>query len=196
LCYPEIHFKLIHDEIPIINSPATENYVNILFDLFGKEVAKKVVEFTYNDEKINIHGYLGDPSLSRSSGLSSSVFVNNRYVQSPLINEALDEAYKDYVMVKKHPFYIIFLTLNPASVDFNIHPTKKIIRFENENELLHHLIVILKEVVNEKFGKFKSEKLIKSSLESYENEESIESIAKSVPIFQNNVSRNQRYIQN
>lgn len=184
LCYPSIHFKLIHDEIPIINSPATNNYTNILFDLYGKEVAKKVVEFSYMDENIKIRGYLGDPSLSRNTGLSSSVFVNNRYVMSPLINEALDEAYKDYLMVKKHPFFIILLSLDPATVDFNIHPTKKIIRFEHENELLGHLIVILKRIVTEKFGRFKTEDLMKES-ENLDDAKKIESIAQSVSTIQN-----------
>ncbi|MBD3351178.1 MAG: DNA mismatch repair endonuclease MutL [Candidatus Lokiarchaeota archaeon] len=161
LAYPKIHFKLVHNDIPIINSPSTDRYQNVIFDLYGKKVVKNLIEFEYKDNEMKIWGYLGDPSLSRSTTLSSSLFVNGRYVVSPLVKNAMETAYKGYIMVKKHPFYILFLKLNPSTVDFNIHPTKKVIRFENSTEFLKKLTRILKIKVNEKFGKLKTESRIK-----------------------------------
>ncbi|MHA1872369.1 MAG: DNA mismatch repair endonuclease MutL, partial [Promethearchaeota archaeon] len=137
----------------------SSKYINAIFDVYGKDVVKNLKEFKYEDETmdfIKIHGFLGDPSIARSTPLSSSLFVNNRYVTSPLIQKAMQEAYKDYIMVKKYPFYILFLYIKPDTVDFNIHPTKKIIRFANEQKLLSTLVNILKKEVEEKFGQSQS----------------------------------------
>ncbi|MCP4760344.1 MAG: hypothetical protein GY870_01100, partial [archaeon] len=152
LCYPKIHFKLINNDIPVIISATTDRPINCIFDIYGKKVTKSVVDFSYTDPLFEINGFLGQPSLSQSTTLSSSIFVNKRYIKSPLIKKALDEAYKDYVMVHKHPFFIIFLKVDPATVDFNIHPTKKVIRFENETILLKRLVNVLREIVEDKFG--------------------------------------------
>ncbi|MHA1394015.1 MAG: DNA mismatch repair endonuclease MutL [Promethearchaeota archaeon] len=163
LLHPEIHFKFVSNGKTIINSPATTNYRNILFNLYGKNIVNKVVEFNHEEEDIKIKGFLGDPSLSRSSTISSSVYVNNRFVISPLINKAMDEAYKDFLMTKKHPFYILFIELDPSKIDVNVHPTKKIIRFENESEFYLKIEKIMREIVINKFGYKKSIDLIKAS---------------------------------
>jgi len=163
LLNPKIHFKLISNGKTIINSPSTENYKNILFNLYGKEIVEKVVEIKYEDDEIKIWGFLGDPALSRNSYQFSSVFVNGRFVISPLINKAMDESYKNFIMTKKHPFFILFIELDKKKVDINVHPTKKIIKFENESNFYVKLEKILKEIVIKEFGYKKSIDLIKSS---------------------------------
>ncbi|MHA1728210.1 MAG: DNA mismatch repair endonuclease MutL [Promethearchaeota archaeon] len=155
LAYPGIHFKLIHGDLPIINSPSTKKRINAVFDIYGKSITKNLAEFAYDDPLFKINGFLGDPSLSRSTPLSSSVFVNNRYVKSPMINNAMNDAYKGYLMVKKYPFFIVFLEIEPNKIDVNIHPTKKVIRFEKEESLMKRLIFILRGIVEEKFGRKK-----------------------------------------
>jgi len=152
LAYPQIHFKLMHNNSEILNSPKSQSPLNVILDIYGRNVAKNLREINYSDGEMEISGYLGDPSLARTSSLTSSVFVNKRYVKSPLIENAIKQAYKDYIMINKRPFYIVFLKINPSSVDFNIHPTKKVIRFENEVELLTKLISYFSKSVEDNFG--------------------------------------------
>lgn len=152
LAYPEIHFKLVHNDITIINSPSTKKHENVIFDIYGKRVAKNIKKFDVKDSKFEIWGYLGEPKLSRGTKSMSTVFINRRYVKSPLVEKVMEEAYRDFVMINKHPFYIIFLEIQPDMVDFNIHPTKKLVRFEDEQFLLRRMIHLMKNIVKSKFG--------------------------------------------
>lgn len=154
LAYPSIHIKLVHGNTPIINSPASKKKINAVFDVYGKNITKNLTEFSFNDSNFNIDGFLGDPSISRTtSNISSSLFVNGRFVSSPMINNAMKEAYKGYLMVNKLPFFILFMEFDPEEIDVNIHPTKKIIRFANETLILKRLTYVLKDIVGDRFGK-------------------------------------------
>ncbi len=153
LAYPQINFKLVHNSKPILSSPSSSEHLNAVFDVYGKDYAKNCVKFSYQCNSFVIEGYLGDPKLAQSTAHSSSVFINKRYVISPTVQEAMKIAYKDYIMINKHPFYILFLTIDPAKVDFNIHPTKKIVRFEEEDVFLTTLADAMRSQVNDIFGK-------------------------------------------
>ncbi len=65
----------------------------------------------------------------------------------------MKQGYKDYIMLNKHPYYVVFLTMDPAKVDFNIHPTKKVVRFEEEEVILATLSEVMRAQVNKIFGK-------------------------------------------
>ncbi|MHA1112676.1 MAG: DNA mismatch repair endonuclease MutL [Promethearchaeota archaeon] len=155
IAYPKINFKLVHNSKPILSSPSSPDHLNAIFDVFGKEYAKKCVKFSIHHNLFEIEGYLGDPTLSQSTSHFSSVFINQRYVVSPTVHEAMRHGYKDYIMINKHPYYVVFLSIDPSKVDFNIHPTKKIVRFEEEEVILAALSEVMRTQVNEIFGKTK-----------------------------------------
>lgn len=176
LAYPEVHFKLVHNEIPVLNSPSTKKHENVIFDIYGKRIARNVEKFDIRDSKFEIWGFLGKPMLSRSTKSMSTVFINRRFVRSPLIEKAMDEAYRDYVMIHKHPFYIIFIDLEPDMVDFNIHPTKKIVKFEGEHFLLRRIISLMKNVVEDRFGS-----RAKVEVQRESNKQKSKSVSRSIP---------------
>ncbi|MBN2155183.1 MAG: DNA mismatch repair endonuclease MutL [Candidatus Lokiarchaeota archaeon] len=152
LGYPEINFKLMQDSTPILSSPSSSDPVNAIFDVYGKDFAKNSVFFRESHNLFTIEGYIGDPTLAQSTSHNTTVFINGRYVISPTVHEAMKFAYKSYIMIHKHPFYVLFLTIDPSKVDFNIHPTKKIVRFEEEETILSALSEVTRSVVNQKFG--------------------------------------------
>jgi len=150
--YPTINIRLLHDGKSIFSSPSSTDYRNAIFDVFGKEYAKNSYPFSFKHSLFEIRGYLGDPKLAQATSHSSTVFINQRYVISTTVQEAMQEGYKDYIMIHKYPFYVVFLSVDPSKVDFNIHPTKKVVRFEEEEEILVALREGIRSTVTALFG--------------------------------------------
>lgn len=100
---------------------------NAILEIFGKSYLK-------NSEKFSL-GFLGNAELFKSNRDSIFVFINGRSVKSKLIEDAVIEAYHTKLMKGKYPFALIFLTVNPADIDVNVHPSKKIVKFANNGEI-------------------------------------------------------------
>jgi DNA mismatch repair protein MutL len=166
LGYPQINFKLVHNAKQVISSPSSSDYLNSIFDISGKDYAKNCVKFSINHALFSIFGYLGDPVLTQSTSHSSSLFINKRFVISPTFHEAMRQAFKDYIMINKHPYYVAFLTIDPSKVDFNIHPTKRIVRFEEEDVFLATLSEELRVIIKEIFGQANITGQLDQSVES------------------------------
>lgn len=166
IAYPEINFKLVHNSKPIITSPSSSDRLNGIFDIYGKKYAKNCTKFSFTHKLFMIEGYLGDPKLAQSTSHSSSVFINQRFVVSPTVNEAIKHGYKDYIMINKHPYFVVFLSVDPSKVDFNIHPTKKVVRFEDEEVILAALSEAMRTKVNEIFGNTKVTGQLDESIEA------------------------------
>lgn len=113
---------------------------NTLIELFGVSVLKnlKNVEF----------GYVGNLSLTRSTKDFIFTFVNSRPVKSKIIEEALIDAYYTHLMKGKYPFAIINLKVDPKSIDVNVHPSKKIIKFSDENKIYHEIYSVVNSALN------------------------------------------------
>lgn len=141
LVYPEIHFLYKHNELEILNCPSSHELLDMVFHIYGKQKAKKMQEIKYShpDGLLKISGLLGEPEISLKNRRNSSLFVNKRYVISDYFFEVINAAYKGFLMIGRQPFFIINLDVDPASVDFNIHPKKLTIRFNNEKVLFPYI---------------------------------------------------------
>jgi DNA mismatch repair protein MutL len=133
------------------------------------------VEYAEKDPFIKIKGLLGHPQIAKKGRSYSSLFINNRYVISDVLFRAIREAYEGTLMINKHPFFVLFLELNPTVIDFNVHPKKLHVRFEREEALYNKVYNILRGFVEEKFIE-KEAKYITTELEDFiprsKNEES------------------------
>ncbi|MHA1804892.1 MAG: DNA mismatch repair endonuclease MutL [Promethearchaeota archaeon] len=138
LANPELHFYYVHDDMQILNCPLSNDLKTTVFHLYGKNIAREMIPFEYTDKEkfIYLHGLLGSPKIARKSRKDSSIFLNKRYIISDIVFKAVQEAYKGTLMVNRHPFFILFLEIDPSHVDFNVHPKKLLVRFEDE-ELIH-----------------------------------------------------------
>lgn len=108
---------------------------NAIVEIFGKNVLKNMKKFKL--------GYLGNGAIYRSTKDSIFTFVNNRMVKSKIVESAVIDGYYTKLMKGKYPFAIIFLDISPKDVDVNVHPSKKIVKFADEEEVYNY---VLKEI--------------------------------------------------
>jgi DNA mismatch repair protein MutL len=153
LAFPELHFIYQHNDLMVLNCPGLNDLKTTVFHIYGKKIAKYVEDFEYKEkiESFKIYGLIGHPQISVKNRNLSSLFLNHRYVISDLLLRAISEAYKGTLMINKHPFFIIFLDLKPSTIDFNVHPKKLYIRFEEEDLIYNRVYNVIRKFVEEKF---------------------------------------------
>ncbi|MCY6483905.1 DNA mismatch repair endonuclease MutL [Clostridium aestuarii] len=100
--------------------------------VYGKNVFENIMSFEKHGDIASAYGYIGNAEISRGSRNNQSIFVNKRYIKSPLITAAVENAFKSFLTVNKHPFFVLFLEIYPEFIDVNVHPTKSEIKFEDE----------------------------------------------------------------
>jgi DNA mismatch repair protein MutL len=136
LSYPGIHFKLAHNSRMLFQSPGSGDPLNTVVAAYGREVAKEMLPVATPEEApVAVRGYTSRPSVTRTSRSHQAFFVNGRLVRSPMLSRALDEAYKGYVPAGRYPVACLFIDVDPAQVDVNVHPTKMEVRFASEREV-------------------------------------------------------------
>ena len=151
LAYPQIHFIYNHNEMNILNCPGSNDLRTTVFHIYGKKVANFMELINYKGNNIKLHGLLGHSEVSKNNRTHSSLFLNKRYVISDLLFRAVQEAYKGILMIGKFPFFILHLEIDPSVIDFNVHPKKLQIRFENEEYVYNKVYNIVRMCVEEKF---------------------------------------------
>jgi len=151
LAYPKLHFIYTHNDLTIVNCPASNDLKTTVFHIYGKKVASLMEPININEENFNLHGLMGHSEISKNNRTQSSIFLNKRYVISDLIFRAIQEAYKGTLMTGKFPFFIVNLDINPSVIDFNVHPKKLNIRFENEEYIYNKVYNVVRQFVEEKF---------------------------------------------
>lgn len=134
LSNPDVAIMLILDGKVSIKTSGN-GLDNTIVEIFGKNVLKNMKKFKL--------GYLGNGAIYRSTKDSIFTFVNNRMVKSKIVESAVIDGYYTKLMKGKYPFAIIFLDINPKDVDVNVHPSKKIVKFADEEEVYNY---VLKEI--------------------------------------------------
>ena len=133
LAYPEISFSLDHNGRNILETSGSNNLLDVIFNIYGRKVAKNMIEVDYEDQYMKLSGYVAKPSINRTSRKHQSFFVNGRFIKSNLMGKALQEAYNNLLKVHKYPIAALKLKLNPILVDVNVHPTKLEAKFSRGN---------------------------------------------------------------
>lgn len=103
--------------------------------IYGKNIYNNLIKFENHSDIISVHGFVGNAEISRGSRNNQSIFVNKRLVKSPLITTAVENAFKSFTTVNKHPFFVLFIDIFPEYIDVNVHPTKAEIKFNNDKEI-------------------------------------------------------------
>ena len=132
LGHPEVGFVLLRDQAVIFQLPATRSLATRISDLRGDEIMKQVVEIEpITEDGISIRGFLGKAGVSRPTRAEQIIFVNGRAVENLTIQHALREGYHTALMKGQYPVTFLFLELDPAAVDVNVHPAKREVRFRD-----------------------------------------------------------------
>lgn len=146
LVNPEIGFMLYHNEVEIFNLPASGIRQRIL-NVYGKNLNQKLLSLEVKTSMVEISGFIGRPDSAKKRGALQFFFVNGRFMKHPYFHKAVMQAYDQLIPAGEMPNYFIYLTLDPATIDVNIHPTKTEIKFENEQAIWQILMAAAKEAL-------------------------------------------------
>ncbi|WP_179346106.1 DNA mismatch repair endonuclease MutL [Winogradskyella ursingii] len=149
LAHPNIAFAFYHNGSQLFDLPS-ENYRQRVVHIFGTKTNEKLVPVNEDTEVLKISGFVGKPEYSKKTRSEQFFFVNNRFVKSPYLNHAISAAFEGLLKDGYHPSYFLNLTVDPKSIDINIHPTKTEIKFDDE----HTLYAILRSAVKHSLGQF------------------------------------------
>jgi len=149
LLHPEISFKLIHDSNAIVNSPASEDVLGTILNIYGKDLAKSMVSIENVSEDISVKGFISKPEFSRADKDWISVFVNGRYIKSKIISDAIIDSYHTLLHSNRYPAAIIIIELEPIKVDVNVHPQKTEIKFSSEQKVYETVLDSCKKALSD-----------------------------------------------
>ncbi len=149
LAHPNISFALYHNGSELFNLPQ-ENYRQRVVHIFGVKTNEKLVPVEEETEVLKISGFVGKPEFSKKTKSEQFFFVNQRFIKSPYLNHSIKAAFDGLLKDGYHPSYFLNLTVDPKTIDINIHPTKTEIKFDDE----HTLYAILRSAVKHSLGQF------------------------------------------
>lgn len=135
LSHPEVSFRFVRNGKEVMRTVGDGETSSAIYGVYGKEFFSELLPIDYEYESVKIRGYISRPSFSKSVRSMQNFFVNGRYIKSRLISGALEEAYKNSIMIGKFPCCVIHLNVPFGSVDVNVHPAKTEIKFSNEKTI-------------------------------------------------------------
>jgi len=135
LAHPDIHFRLTHNGREVLDCPPVKYLKDRVAQVYGTDFAKGLIEIDHTRGSYRVTGFVSAPGVSFSDKSRQDVYVNGRPVKNPTITRALYDACQSLIMKDRHPASIIFLDMDPASVDVNVHPAKREVRFAENSEV-------------------------------------------------------------
>ena len=139
-----VQFKYINNGKLMLNTPGDNKLISVIRSIYGKEIVENLIEINEEGSFCNINGYIGNNNIYRSNKNLQHIYINNRYVRSKIILDAINEAYKSIIPINKHGVCFLNIDINPAKIDVNIHPTKAEIKFKDERDLYIEIRDLLK----------------------------------------------------
>ena len=149
LPHPEVHFTFHHNGNEVFNLQAG-NLRQRIIGVFGKKYNERVVPVEEKTTIVNVTGYVLKPEYCKRSRGEQFFFVNNRFIKNSYLHHAVTRAYNELLKKEQFPSYFLFLEVDPAKIDINIHPTKTEVKFEDEK----HMYAIINSAVRNSLGKF------------------------------------------
>jgi DNA mismatch repair protein MutL len=131
MSFPEIQFSLTANNQQLFHLEAGSLKQRIV-QLLGNNYNAKLVSVKEETDYMNIYGFVGKPETAKKTRGDQYFFVNNRFIKSPYLNHAVMSAFQQMIAPDNFPMYVLFIDLDPAQVDVNVHPTKQEIKFEDE----------------------------------------------------------------
>ena len=148
LAHPKIHFSLTHNGRSILDVRSCDSHLERARLLYGREFAENLIEFTEELPDLKMYGLLGKPELTKPNREYQLFFLNQRPIRSRIIGAALTEALDQMVAKDRQPVALLFLTLDPETVDVNVHPAKIEVRFRNERTIYSGVVRMLRDALH------------------------------------------------
>ncbi|MPR33634.1 DNA mismatch repair endonuclease MutL [Salmonirosea aquatica] len=146
LAHPEVGFSLYHNDVEVFNLYAGK-LVRRIVDMFGKNYREQLVFCQEDTSYVSVRGYIGKPEFARKTRGEQYFFVNERYIKHSYLHHAIISAYEGTIPEGSHPFYVLFIEIDPSHVDINIHPTKTEIKFDDERSVYAIIMAAVRKAV-------------------------------------------------
>ncbi|KRK93058.1 DNA mismatch repair endonuclease MutL [Companilactobacillus futsaii] len=133
--HPEISFRLIHEGKDLVWTSGNNNLQQTIAGIYGRTIASHMLDFENSDPDYQIKGYFSKPDTTRSNRSYISIILNGRYIRNFQLTNAIIRGYGSKLMVARFPIAVVDITMDPALVDINVHPTKQEVRLTNEGHI-------------------------------------------------------------
>ena len=147
MSHPEVSFKFINNRQNRLHTSGNGRLKDILYHIYGRDISANLLPAEAEQDGIQMTGFIGKPIICRGNRTYENYFINGRYIKSPVINQAIEDAYKTFTMVHKFPFAVLHFTLDTAELDVNVHPTKMEVRFSHGQELYRFVYETLRRIL-------------------------------------------------
>lgn len=147
LSHPDIRFVLTNNETTILNTDGRGNLLKTINDIYGINVAKKMLNVSAENRDYMINGYISLPEIHRSNRNAMVILVNGRIVRNQELNRVINDAYHAYKPDNRYPVVVLNIEVDPSLVDVNIHPTKMDIKFSNMEDLCKLITTMIKDKI-------------------------------------------------
>lgn len=135
LANPQVSFKLIRDNKSVRFTPGDGKYYSAIRAVFGKQFAVSLIPIDFKQGPVKVSGYVSSPLFGRANRSMQTFFVNGRYIRSTTCMAALEEAFRNSLMVGKFPACVMNIEVSPEDIDVNVHPAKTEVRFANDKAI-------------------------------------------------------------
>ena len=135
MAYPNIKFKLINNKNVLFSTRGTCKREDNILTIYGKVTGRDLIFFNSGSSFMEMEGYVSDPGVSFPTRKQQIFFVNGRVVQSPVISRAVAKAYEERLFKGRFPVAFLFIMIDPARIDVNVHPNKREIKFHDEEQV-------------------------------------------------------------
>ena len=135
LAHPEISFRFIKDGQEQLHTDGQGDRMAAIYAIYGRELANSMLPVDGSWEKLRVRGFVTKPTATRGNRAWQSFFVNNRYIKSRLLSAAVEEAYRNQIMVGRFPACVLEIDMPVQAVDVNVHPAKTEVKFLSEREV-------------------------------------------------------------
>ena len=144
LTRPDVAFTFINNGRTVLQTGGTGDDLETIAAIYGAAVAKEVFPVTYENENFTIHGFVGKPSLLKSTRAWQTCIVNRRVIHNAVVFKAIENAYHAMLPKSGYPFALLYIETDPATIDVNVHPAKTEIKFADEQQMyraVYHCII-------------------------------------------------------
>ena len=135
MSHPEISIRFINHNQTKVHTSGNNKLKDIIYNIYGRDIASNLVEINDNEGLMNICGYIGKPVVSRGNRNFENYYINGRYIKNKIVSRAIEDAYKPYMMQHRYPFTCLHIVIDQEYLDVNVHPSKMELRFNNSEEI-------------------------------------------------------------
>lgn len=139
LSHPEVSIRLIQNNQNKLHTSGNHNIKDIIYTIYGREIAANLLPIDIGENPVKVSGFIGKPLIARGNRNFENYFINGRYIKSNLINKAIEDAYKPFMMQHKYPFTMLYFNIETSFLDVNVHPAKMELRFR-DGEMIYKMV--------------------------------------------------------